>query len=431
MHDIKYITRFSAPFIAMLTIQKSLQWMSIMLLGLLGTKSLAAGALVFSSYLIFIMIGTGTLNVLGIRIAESVEETLDVTQQVYHGFYVSVCIALVSSGIIFCLPDFWLWVGEEQEIVSLGKKLLFALAYGFPAVLCFSVLREFSAALNQQKMIAYLSFYAIFVHVIYNSFFWFSMHSIAGVGYASAMTEWTMVFLLIYIISRNTVLNHYKIFKGKFNKETIIDILKIGLPSGITLSLEVIMSATLTMMMGYFGVEALAAHQIAFQCLSFVYLFPLGLSLALGLIIGQRRGSQHAYKSTQLLSVCVVGFLFSVVVLVLFLYIPGFFIHFFIHPSDWHYDSVKKLAISFLTLVAFINVFDTQQAILMGALRGYKDTLIPMVIVLCVYLIAVVLGGYCFAFVLKCKGIGLWYGLALGLMVSTFLLSCRWYQKNH
>jgi MATE family multidrug resistance protein len=78
-------------------------------------------------------------------------------------------------------------------------------------------------------------------------------------------------------------------------------------------------------------------------------------------------------------------------------------------------------------IAALFQVFDGVQVIAAGALRGYKDAFVPMLLAICGYWGAGFAGGWVLAFPLGYGPVGLWWGLALGLAVVAMLLTMRLY----
>ena len=67
------------------------------------------------------------------------------------------------------------------------------------------------------------------------------------------------------------------------------------------------------------------------------------------------------------------------------------------------------------------------QAIAAGALRGYRDTAVPMAIAALGYWGIGFAGGWALAFPFGLGAVGLWWGLALGLAIVAVLLTVRLY----
>ncbi len=76
-------------------------------------------------------------------------------------------------------------------------------------------------------------------------------------------------------------------------------------------------------------------------------------------------------------------------------------------------------------IAALFQVFDGMQVIAVGALRGYRDTMVPMLLAAFGYWGAGFAGGWLLAFPLGYGAVGLWWGLALGLAVVAVLLTLR------
>jgi MATE family multidrug resistance protein len=83
------------------------------------------------------------------------------------------------------------------------------------------------------------------------------------------------------------------------------------------------------------------------------------------------------------------------------------------------------IAVHLLAVAAAFQVFDGAQAVALSALRGLKDTRVPMLLGAAGYWGVGFLGGWLLAFPLGVGPAGLWIGLALGLGVVAFLLALR------
>jgi MATE family multidrug resistance protein len=86
---------------------------------------------------------------------------------------------------------------------------------------------------------------------------------------------------------------------------------------------------------------------------------------------------------------------------------------------------VVAIATRLMFIAALFQVFDGTQTVAAGALRGYKDTARPMLIAGIGYWGIGFVGGWLLAFPLGYRAVGLWWGLALGLLVVAMLLSMR------
>jgi len=90
--------------------------------------------------------------------------------------------------------------------------------------------------------------------------------------------------------------------------------------------------------------------------------------------------------------------------------------------------TVVPIAVTLFAIAALFQVFDGMQAVAAGALRGYKDTAVPMLLAALGYWGIGFLGSWVLAFPLGYGAPGLWWGLAVGTAVVGMLLAVRLYR---
>jgi len=134
-----------------------------------------------------------------------------------------------------------------------------------------------------------------------------------------------------------------------------------------------------------------------------------------------RRGAISAYG---------VSLSFGVIVIVLYLAIPGFFVGLFIDPSDPARDAVLALGVVLVMLSALFQFVDAAQIVALSVLRGVQDTRVPMWLAIVSYWVIGIPASYVMAFVLGWGPVGLWLGLTVGLGVAGALLSQRFWARS-
>src|SRR6185437_387281 len=148
----------------------------------------------------------------------------------------------------------------------------------------------------------------------------------------------------------HAVLNtHINLTSFQFNVEKLRDMVSIGIPSGILFLLEAGMFLATTVMMGYFGVLALAAHQIALQCANIAYTLPTALAIATTLQISHAMGAKNfpEIKHTALISLSI-ALAISAVIALLFIFASSFLVELFLKNGTAHFKEILPLATSFL-----------------------------------------------------------------------------------
>ena len=105
--------------------------------------------------------------------------------------------------------------------------------------------------------------------------------------------------------------------------------------------------------------------------------------------------------------------------------------HAFLEPDDPGFETVAALATGLLFLVAIFQVFDGLQGIAARALRGLRDTMAPLWIAGVGYWVFGIGGGALLAYPLGLGFAGLWWGLALGLIITGTLLAWRFVRLSN
>jgi MATE family multidrug resistance protein len=150
----------------------------------------------------------------------------------------------------------------------------------------------------------------------------------------------------------------------------------LGLPMGATFLVDVTAFTFMALFIARLGPEISAAHQIAANVAVFVFMVPLALGSASGVLVGQalgagdRRRSRHAGLLGMAVGCTVAAIL-------------GTAIYFGAGPLARAYTAdpqVAAAAATLLSIVAFYHVADAAQAVMAQVLRGYKRATAPMVI---------------------------------------------------
>lgn len=196
-------------------------------------------------------------------------------------------------------------------------------------------------------------------------------------------------------------------------------LVRIGLPLGLQMALEVAVFAFAALTMGQLGAHELAAHQVAIQCASTTFNIMVGLGSAASVVVGRRigagdqAGAMRAGLVALAMSMVVMGltgalFLFGGAQLARTL-------------TDQH--DVVVLAATLLAVAAAFQLSDGLQAVAAGALRGAGDTRATFVIHLLAHW---AIGLPCvFWFAKRWGPTGVWWGLTLGLVVASVALVGR------
>ncbi|MEK6806424.1 MAG: MATE family efflux transporter [Pseudomonadota bacterium] len=205
-----------------------------------------------------------------------------------------------------------------------------------------------------------------------------------------------------------------------------LEMLRLGLPIGLILLAEVAFFGITSLLMARFGAEAVAAHQIAINFASIMFMVPLGVALATTVRVGHAAGA-GAFGAALLrgktgMGLGLVFALFSAALMGLK---PEWITALYIEDG-----AVAAQAQTFLRFAALFQLADCLQATANGALRGLKDTRMPMLITLTAYWLIGMPFAYSLAFHFGYGPNALWWGFILGLALAGAGLSWRFLHKT-
>ena len=250
-----------------------------------------------------------------------------------------------------------------------------------------------------------------------------------GCGYSSAvvMTGQFLAMSLIVAFSRMRVCGVFARFSPPDARE-IWRLIKLGLPIGLTIFIEVGMFSFLALLVGRLGVEAVAAHQIANSMSGLTFMVGLALGAAASVRIGYNVGAEDTRAARRSGAIAIgVSLVFALLVA-----LAIFFGRYWLASLFTKDAVVFALAAELLLFVAAFQLFDDAQATCTGALRGYKDTRTPLWTGAFAYWVVGFPVGVTFGFGLfglPDLGLhGFWTGLTAGLAVAAtaLLFRFRW-----
>lgn len=322
-------------------------------------------------------------------------------------------------------------MGIDEAVRPIILGYLNAISWGLPGLFGFFILRSFNEGVSVTKPVMYVSFLGLCINIAGNytlvfGKFGFPKLGAVGTGWTSAVVMWVMFFaLFIYTYSKKDY-QAYKIFKNLKlpNWLYIREILKIGVPNGLSITMEVGVFAAVSLFAGKMGAIYLGAHQIAISIASLTFMVPLGVSFATTARVGQAIGRKSYYDAKV---IGYIGVAISVLVMSISALIMANF-NFFLTGLYSNNTEVVSIAAQLLILAAIFQVFDGLQVAGFGALRGLKDTTIPMYVNLFSYWGIGLPLSYYLGFIAG-KGVeGLWYGLILGLTIAAIFHNYRFWK---
>jgi MATE family multidrug resistance protein len=338
-----------------------------------------------------------------------------------------VVAAILGAGRVLDL------IGYDPALAREIDNFLRAVVWGVPAFLAFAVLRSLFAALSQPRAVMIVLSLCVPTIVALN---WVLIYGhlgapalgLAGCAYASAANQWLMFLGLagwLWVLRRRGGAPR---LSGRAD-EIIGDIrriLRLGLAIGGLQGLEIGVFVISAVLMGFFGADALAGHQIAINFASLTWMVPVAIGQAATVRVAAARGASNPFAARRAAFVALaLGAVFMGGAAILLWTEPERIVDLYVRVDDPANRGLVAFALSFIAIAALFQVLDGVQVVAAGALRGYEDTAIPMLFAGLGYWVIGFAGGWALAFPLGMGPIGLWWGFVLGLGTVAALLTLR------
>ncbi|MCF2149950.1 MATE family efflux transporter [Desmonostoc muscorum LEGE 12446] len=410
------------------------------MMGLLGTQNLAAGALGTITFVTLLVVCVGTLTAGGALAAEAfgAKEIDRVSRITSGGLWLAIAISLPAILVIWNCSSILPLLGQEESNVALTKSYLHALVWGLPAALCFLHLKRMAAAINFPQFGIVIIVTSLLLNVPANyvlmfGYLGFPALGLAGIGWGTTLIYWVSFLASAMVFYFHPKSRDYKLFRNlnKFDPELFIKIFQTGWPMGIQLGMQLGLFMVTAWLMGSLGTETLAGHEIAIQTSDLFLTIPVGVSSAVTTRVGQMMGEKNALGAIRAVFVNIAFYvLFATLVALGFELFSQRIAAIYLDINNPDNAVAITQAISFLKLAAVYQLSCGIQIIGVGALLGLQDTRVPMLINILIFWGIGLGGGYLMTMILGCGGIGYWYGLILATAISGIILIVRFYVVN-
>ncbi|NNE70470.1 MAG: MATE family efflux transporter [Rhodothermales bacterium] len=425
----------ATPIVATQVAHISLSFVDTIMVGRLGPESLAGIALGNTVFFTLIVMAMGIVMAVGPMVSQAfgAGEQDPIGRSVRQGLWLSLCLALVVMVVYENAYPLLVAAGQEPATAALAAEYLSAIKWSAFPFLGFIALRNFVEGVSRPRAVTAIAFLGVGLNVLANWVLMFGKWGfpelgLVGTGWASSIVHTANCLLLAAFIATRPEFRPYQIFSklGRPDFSYFRQLFRIGWPIGASFGVETTLFMGTLLMMGWIGTTSLAAHQVAIQCAAFTFMIPLGIGLAASVRVGQAvgRGDAAGARRAGIVSTGL-SVVFMTLTALLFWLAPRFVVGIYLDLDAPANAEVIQVAVGLLSVAAFFQIADGVQVSLAGALRGFKDTAVPMVIAVVSYLGIGLAAGYTLGFTAGYGGQGLWWGLVIGLAVAATLLLFR------
>lgn len=344
----------------------------------------------------------------------------------------SLWLALVLAIGVWYLARSADWLmavlGTDESVAALADGYLRAISFGAPALTGMLALRFFSEGIGYTRPTMYIGVLGILCNIPLNYVLMFGKlgfpaFGAVGCGWATAVVLWLQLLALLGWMIWHPRYRPYAVFErfSAPSRRELGALVGLGFPIGIMVFMEGGLFVGSALLIGTLGALPIAAHQVAINFSGLIFMVPLGISGAITVRVGNAmgRGDPAGARRAGLVGTGI-ALAFGLVAAVLMFSVPEAIVR--LYTAD---REVIELAAGLLMLAAIFQITDCIQVAMAGALRGLKDTRIPMLYsVLAYWMIGMTLGWW-LTFPQGWGPAGMWTGIIAGLSVAAVLLGGR------
>ncbi|MSP47920.1 MAG: MATE family efflux transporter [Alphaproteobacteria bacterium] len=347
-------------------------------------------------------------------------------EEIGHVFKIASAMALVLSVVVgyflFQGEALLLVLGQSAEIAHGGGRAIETFTIGLPAVLLSAVASTLLEAMGRPRVVL-IAVIAGLVAKLGLNWWLLDAHGAAGANLATSIVRWGMYLALLAYIAGTPAIARLGVYTRVVRKRRItVDLLRLGLPSGLSQGLESSAFGAMTIFAGWLGAHALGSYQIALNLVAMAFMMAMGLSTATSVQVGMAygAGNRAAAESAGWLGtgmVIVYTLVAGAVLLGFDRQIAG------LYAGD---PALAAAAAAAIVIAAFILLPDGIQGVLMGGLRGFGDVNWPSAMHLVSFWVVTVPLAHHLAFARDWGTHGLLWGLVAGLACASALLAARY-----
>jgi MATE family multidrug resistance protein len=426
------LLRIGFPVMIGNLLQVSMSFVDTVMAGNLSPEDLAAVAVGSSLLMPVFILGIGILMGISPIVAHhfGARELDQIGPTGRNGLVLALILGIPSAIVLWFTEPLLIFMGVDAALYPKTTGYAEAVSLGIIPVYIYLALKYFNEGLAVTKPAMWISFLGLLFNIGGNYVFMygklgFPAMGAVGTGYATALVMTVMSLSMIIYTYRKPAYKDYQLFTNVLRAKWryLSELIRIGGPIGLSMWMEVTMFAVVALIIGSMGTLEVAAHQIALNFASLTFMLAFGVSSGITVRVGQvfgRYGLEDARYSGR------VGILIATSLMagtaILMFGVPELIIGLYTNDPD-----LVQRAIVLLYLAAVFQLSDGLQVSGSGALRGLKDTTIPMYVNFLSYWVIGLPSGWLLGIHFGYGPEGLWTGLILGLTTAAILHNVRFY----
>lgn len=437
IHDFLNLLKLSILLMSQEVTIYLMDFAATLFLAHLTLQALAGGAIAYWLYKAILLSAWATLSAVCVLVARKHGENQNyvLSMILRDGLVLGLMLSISTCLILIKITNILTFLKQSTSVIYYAQTYINNIILNVPFFLTLIACTNFLIGLRQIRVTTFISilcvpFNLFITYILVFGKFGIPALGIAGIGWGMTLTTVLSIIMLLIYFFYNQNYRYYlariiNLHPPYFLKE----LFTIGSPFGLMYCLEVAWFFTLSLLMGHFGDQILASNQITLQFAGILFNVSLSFSQALSILISNMIGRKDIVKIKSLVLNSII-FIEIIMLIVAFLYwfLPDSLIR-----LDLDIHAAKNLTLiqhtrQLLAVSAFYLLLESITTLLVGALRGFKDTAFPLISsFIGLWGIALPLG-YVFN-MLYVGSTSYWWGMVIGELICATMLFLRFNNK--
>lgn len=352
------------------------------------------------------------------------QEHARIGETVKNGLAAHTLVALCLMGLMTVLYLNLGRLGQPDELLPLMRPYFVVQLASLPFVMWFNCLKQLFDGIARPATAMWVMLSGNVVNIVGN---WLLIYGVggfpemgllgAGVATLLARVYMAVALAVVFFLRRDCAAYREGFARGRVNRATLLLLGRLGFPLALQMGMETASFSLTSIMVGWIGTTALAAHQIMLTVSTVCFMMYYGMAAAVSVRVsyfhGQhdalslRRTSGAGFHLILLLAVCTA--------------VPIFLLRHDI--GAWFADDPEVTALVAATIVPLLvyQFGDGLQCNYANALRGLSCVKPMMYIAFFSYFVVSLPLSYVFGIVLGGGLTGIWFAFPFGLTTAGLL----------
>ncbi len=302
--------------------------------------------------------------------------------ELHQTLYLAALMSVIGIALMCWTPLWMTLTNASAEVATVACLYLYFNAIGLPGAMAGRAFMAMNAAVSRPKIAMWIALLMLVLKVPFNLLFIYGWGPVPGFGGAgcalsSSLSGW-LTLLCYWLIW------HYDSFYARMrlkkfsppNKRALFEQLRLGIPIGLSAFFEVTSFTFMTIFISRLGATTVSGHQIVANITSLFYMLPLSYGVASSVLVSQSigAGNPESAKQATLRGLKLAGFCALIVSGALYF---GRNSMIALYTNE---EAVATIALSLIGYAAFYHFFDALNCVGSFAMRGYRITVVPMIL---------------------------------------------------